>query len=162
MTLTHKRLLEVLSYNKETGVFSWAENRKKCTNGKAICGKPNSNGYLRVGIDGVRYGLHRIAWFYVHGELPKNDIDHINGIRDDNRISNLRCVTRSTNLENIRSAKGHNKSTGLLGAYVHKKRFTSRIQVRGKTIHLGMFDTKEDAHNAYISAKRAMHEGNTI
>lgn len=162
MTLTYERLVDVLSYDKYTGAFTWAKSRKKCTNGKAICGTANSNGYLRVGIDGVRYTLHRLAWFYVYGEIPKNDIDHINGVRTDNRILNLRSVTRSTNLENIRSAKGHNKSTGILGAYRHRDKFTSRIQVRGKSFHLGMFDTKEAAHEAYITAKRAMHEGSTL
>lgn len=159
--ITAQRLREVANYDENTGIFTWAVARKGCSAGKRI-GTLKDNGYLHSGIDGKKYLLHRLAWLYVHGEFPSGDIDHIDGCRTNNRLINLRSVNRSTNLENIKRAKGHNKSTGMLGAYTHKDKFTSRIQVRGKSVYLGVFESARAAHEAYMTAKRSMHEGNTI
>jgi hypothetical protein len=157
MPLTAERLREVVSYNQETGVFMRRSNG-------AVAGTRKDNGYLHFCVDTKKYGAHRLAWLYVRGEWPIGDIDHIDGNRANNAIKNLRDVDRSTNLENQRQAKSHNKSTGVLGAYLHKQtgKFMSRIQVRGKGKYLGLFDTVEEAHHAYVEAKRQLHEGNTL
>ena len=106
---------------------------------------------------------HRMAWLYMTGELPTADIDHINGIRNDNRFSNLRNVSRTVNLQNRRNAGANNKSTRIIGAYPsYANKFTSRIRVHGKDQYLGTFDTAQQAHAAYLSAKRRLHEGCTI
>jgi hypothetical protein len=147
---------QVFEYAPETGQLFRKLSSAKVEQVRSI----SSNGYCRVGIFGRRIHAHRLIWALVHGKWPAGlDIDHINGIRSDNRLQNLRAVDRSTNLENIKQAKSNNKSTGLLGAYSLGRRFTSRIQVRGKGIYLGVFDTAEQAHAAYIAAKQQHHKG---
>lgn len=152
-------LRDKFKYSYSTGqVF-----RKLKTGWVACKSKANQKGYLRVGLDGRRVYAHRLVWALVTGKWPDGDVDHKNGIKSDNRLVNLRHVDRSTNLENMRSAKSNNKSTGLLGAYRHSSgRFTSRIQIKGADVYLGMFDTAELAHQAYVKAKRELHEGGTI
>ena len=123
----------------------------------------SSNGYARVGFQYKRYGAHRVAWALVTGRWPELDIDHINGIRDDNRLCNLRHVDRSTNLENTRTAKSHNKSSGVLGVSVSPKGLiTSRIKISGVDMYLGSFKSVEDASAAYLEAKRSFHKGATV
>jgi hypothetical protein len=160
--LTPKRLRDVLDYDPETGEFRWkARNSNRIKIG-AVAGAPFGNrGYRVIGVDGVRYYAHRLAWFYVYGIWPSKDTDHINGNRDDNRISNLRVVDRTTNMENFRKAV-RNTVSGFLGVKVDKKRFAATIHVAGKKKYLGMFDTAQEAHQAYLEAKRKLHKGNTL
>ena len=129
-----------------------------------VIGTLYKNGYLRTQINGSTYTVHALVWLYHKGRLPCLDIDHINGNRADNRIENLREVTRSVNMQNLRKAPVHNKSSKLLGVKLHSKgkRWQAQIQVDKKQIYLGLFDTKEEAHAAYLSAKRKIHEGCTI
>ena len=159
---TQAQVRKALSYDPETGLFVWKIKPAKNRESGGIAGGISSNGYWRISVYGVRRTAHRIAWLYVHGEWPKQDIDHINGVRTDNRIDNLRVVSRSINLQNQRTAKSHNKSTGILGAYPAGNRFTSRIQVFGQDIYLGCFETAQQAHMAYIKAKRKYHKGNQL
>ena len=107
------------------------------------------------------YLAHRIVWLYMHGSWPEGDIDHINGERADNRSRNLRSVSRSVNNENRVVASADNKSTGLIGAHYHKYsgKFTSQIVVREQKFYLGYFDTAEEAHDAYMTAKAELHSG---
>ena len=111
----------------------------------------------------IEYLGYRLAWLYVHGKLPDGDIDHINGKPSDDRIKNLRDVSRSVNLQNQRAARSNN-SSGLLGVFFQKtmNKWTSKIQLDWKTKSLGYFDTAEEAHAAYLKAKRELHEGCTI
>lgn len=151
------RLRELFSYCPESGTFA----RRK--SGKCVGYKKN-NGYIAFTVDSTKYFSHRLAWLYVHGVWPSADIDHIDGDRSNNKIANLRDVTRSTNLQNMRAAKSNNKSTGLLGSYLIKQtgRYTSRIQVNKADVYLGVFDTAEDAHIAYMQAKKRFHIGSTL
>jgi HNH endonuclease len=155
--LTPERLKELLAYNESTGNFTWRVKRK----GRKLDGFAGSKtvmGYISIGIDGVDYFAHRLAWMYVHGAWPINHIDHINGIRSDNRIANLRDCTPSINMQNQRKAKSSSK-TGLLGASPHHGKFIARITVNKKHLHLGLFVTAEEAHAAYIAAKEKFHVG---
>lgn len=158
MNLTHERLKEVLDYNSETGVFT----RKIPSKGHGvgvISTFPNKDGYLRIGIDGKRYYAHRLAWFYIHGEWPSDDIDHCFHNRADNRMSKLRNVSTSGNLQNQVNPHSDNK-VGFLGVCFHKKagKFMASIYVSGKQKYLGLFHTAELAHAAYIKAKRIHHQ----
>lgn len=148
--LTSKRLFEVLDYEPSTGVFRWKLRSME------VAGTINWNGYRRIQIDSKRYQASRLAWFYAHGWWPSQDIDHVNGIRDDNRIVNIRCVSRSENLQNQRRAKSHNK-VGLLGVMKKGNRFRARIGAEHKYYNLGWFDTAEEAHARYLNAKRLLH-----
>jgi hypothetical protein len=98
-----------------------------------------------------------------HGEWPAQQIDHINMNRTDNRIANLRSVSPRVNSENRRTAQSQNL-VGLRGVSWrdHCKKWRSRITVHGVEHRLGQFDTAEDAHAAYLEAKRRLHEGCTI
>ena len=162
--LTQERLKQLLDYCPETGLFTW-----KVANGQRIhvgdiAGHNSSRGYVVVGVDGRVYRAHRLAWFYVNGIWPGNSIDHINGNRADNRISNLRDVDSKTNTENQSRANSQNKSSGVLGVSREqgRRRWRAHITTNKKMIHLGYFDTIEEASDAYIAAKRKIHQGCTI
>jgi hypothetical protein len=162
--LTQDRLKQLLDYSLETGVFKWKianSNRIKIGN---VAGSPSPKGYLLIGIDGCVYRAHRLAWMYVYGKFPENFIDHVNGIVTDNRIENLRDVDNRTNGENQRRATKQNKSSGVLGVSREQghKRWRAHIGVNGKQVHLGYFDTIEEASDAYITAKRKIHQGCSI
>jgi hypothetical protein len=93
-----------------------------------------------------------------HGAWPDGCIDHINGQKADNRISNLRKVTHAVNMQNQHRAARTSK-TGLLGVSPNKTRFVANINVDGRRVYLGSFATAHDAHSAYLSAKRELHAG---
>lgn len=151
-----EELREKFAYDPTTGVFIRRSTGK-------VAGHRKDNGYLHFHFAGKKHGAHRLAWLYVHGSWPEHDVDHINGIRSDNRIVNLRDVSRSENLQNQRRASARNKSTGVLGVYRHVDgRFTSRICVNKRDTYLGLFDTVEAAQAAYLEAKHRLHPGSTI
>ena len=141
--LTQERLKEILTYNRNSGVFVWAKVRGACAIG-APAGAI-SHGYIRIGIDGARYMAHRLAWLYVHGEFPPNQIDHINGDRSDNRISNLRSVVRNENSKN--QQKNSRNTSGCMGVS-HRKRskpWMAVMRINGEHICLGVFKEWWDA-----------------
>ena len=158
-TLTQERLRELLHYDPETGIFTWRVNRG-CVKAGAVAGSYMTNGYLHFGIDGRTYMNHRLAWLYVHGEMPPDMIDHVNHIKDDNRIANLRLADMSLNKQNQKRALSNNKS-GFLGVH-YAKGWRAAIRIDGKQVHLGRFKTPEEAHQAYLAAKRRFHAGCTI
>ncbi|MEJ1933732.1 HNH endonuclease, partial [Nostoc sp. NIES-2111] len=120
-------------------------------------------GYLMLRADGVLYMLHRVAWLIAAGRWPVGQIDHINGIRSNNRLANLRDVTSGENMQNMRRAQVRNQC-GLLGVSQEPRtqRWVSRIQVDGRQQHLGTFATAEEAQRAYLRAKRQLHPKCTI
>jgi len=131
-------LKKLLNYDENTGIFT----RRISLHGKVkvgdIAGTIANDGYCHIRVDSKRYQAHRLAWLYVHGEWPTNQIDHINGIRNDNRIANLREATRSENQQN-RKTSNYNSTSGYLGVSVNKDAYTSYIRLNGKIIYLGRF-----------------------
>jgi hypothetical protein len=158
--VTHQDLLSLMSYEPETGVFTWLERKKGRRQGKPAGGL-NGNGYRSIQIGADRYMAHRLAWFYVYGYWPTGYIDHINGDPADNRIANLREVTQSVNLQNQRQPRADNK-TGFLGVSPQAGKYQARITFAGKHQYLGLFDTPEEAYAAYLAAKRQHHPGNCL
>lgn len=158
--LTHARLQALLSYDATDGQFRYVGTRGPKGAGSSA-GTTTTHGYIAIKIDGFMHKAHRLAWFYVNGHWPENDIDHINGIKSDNRIANLRDVTRRVNVENKRKARADNQLS-MLGVSPRRNRFRAAIHVCGHHKHLGYFDTKEEAQAAYLNAKRSLHEGVTI
>jgi len=161
-SLTQEQLKELLHYDSDTGTFTWVDSRGRVASGD-VAGSPQSMGYLSIRINGRLHLAHRLAWLYSTGEWPKYQIDHINGIRTDNRISNLRDVTANVNQQNQRRGQSGGK-TGLLGVSLYKKtgKYRSEIMCFGAIKFLGYFDTAPEAHAAYVKAKREIHEGCTI
>lgn len=161
--LTAQRLRELLHYDRESGAFTWLVKPNRRIRLGAAVGCRLEGGYLRTRIDGGFHRLHRLAWLYVTGEWPANDVDHIDGDPTNNAFSNLRDVTRSVNLQNRRAAMGHSKA-GVLGVSENKKGglpWRARIKFDGRhetTYHA----TIEEARAAYLAAKRAHHPGNML
>lgn len=152
--LTYERLMEMVVYDPEIGVFRWRKsNSSKCPVGSIIRGWNAGKGYKMVTIDYSRYYLHRLAWFYVHGRWPKNNIDHINRDQTDNRISNLREATHSQNGGNLLHKRN---ASGYKGVHLEKRtgRWFANICVNYRLIHLGTFNTPQEAHAAYEAAAR--------
>lgn len=110
---------------------------------------------------GKKVGASRLAWLYEYGSWPTGEIDHINGNPSDNRLSNLRDVDRSTNLENLRRARSDNRC-GVIGVRERRGKFEARIWVKGHPMFIGLFPSLEEARSAYLSAKRELHAGCTI
>ena len=134
-------------------------------NGRAQAGQEagsvNGNGYRRVKVDGVRLLVHRAIYAMATGVYPLMQIDHIDGDRSNNLPANLRDVSNALNGQNQRGARP-DSSTGLLGASPSLGGFRAHIRVNGRTRFLGRFATAEEAHAAYLAAKRILHQGCTI
>lgn len=165
--LTAQRLREVVHYSAETGVFTrtvrLAQRHHVGDRADFLVTGGGAKGYRRVSVDSMRFLAHRAAWLYLHGTWPVDEIDHINGDRGDNRIANLRCVPRGVNAENIRRPRADNTS-GFLGVYWHKqnKKWCARVTVKGRAYYVGFSASAEEAHCAYVEAKRRLHEGCTL
>lgn len=154
---------ELFSYCPRTGEIRWASSTNRRIRIGALAGNLRSDGYLEIQANGVRVRAHRLAWFIYYGEWPEHDIDHINGRRADNRIINLRDVPRQVNIQNQSRAR-RDSSSGLLGAHWndHDKVWHAKITVDARSVYLGTYKTPEDAHAAYVEAKRTMHAGCTL
>jgi len=145
--LTHDRLCEVLRYNVDEGRFYWINGGRGIKPSKSRqAGSFDAHGYGQVSIGKKIYKEHRLVWFYVHGEWPTGQIDHINHQRRDNRIENLRIVDNTENHKNRPMQK--NNKTGCPGVSYDRGSFVAKITVHGTQIHLGRFRVLEDAINA--------------
>ncbi len=162
-SLTAEHVRAALSYDPDEGLFRWKQPKTNSLRVGDLAGCRHSKGYVHIRVGGRLVFAHRLAWLYVYAEWPTMAIDHINGDKADNRISNLRLATPVLNQQNMRGAS-KSSGTGLLGAQVC--RFTglyrARIRVNGRTVEIGRFHTAIEAHGAYVAAKRRLHEGCTI
>ena len=149
---TAQRLRELLAYDPATGIFTWRVSRGGAK-GRAA-GHLDRDGYLRVMIDGAQYYAHRLAWLYMTGEWPANQMDHKNGETGDNRFVNLREATRSQNQKNVRTHRDN--ASGFKGVVLDKpnKRWRAKIDHAGRTHFLGYFATAAEAHAAYCKAAK--------
>lgn len=162
--ITQEYIKSILSYNAETGDFIWLIKKGYKIKIGETAGSKNPKGYVIIGIDGEQYRAHRLAWLYVYGKFPDDQIDHINGIKFDNRICNLRDVTNQVNAQNMKRATKIKSSTDYLGVYktTNIKPWRAQIDVDKKTRHIGYYKTPEEANEAYLKAKRMLHVGCTI
>lgn len=159
---TLERAAELLKYDHNSGVFTWVIKRRRIKAGM-VAGSINAKGYRVISIDNTAHYAHRLAVLFMTGSYPEIT-DHINGIKDDNRWSNLRSVDNRVNAENVRTASVRS-ITGLLGVSPPKKghkKFKAAIQVNGRSVHLGYHKTEVSAHEAYVEAKRKFHLGGTL
>ncbi len=147
-------------YCCESGLFIRNIGRGKTKKGD-IAGYTRKDGRVMLHINHKLYQASRMAWLYVYGYIPELEIDHINGNPSDNRIDNLRIATHLQNQQNRRSPSIKNKLK-VLGVSRSGKKYRASISIFGKYKHLGQFDTIEQAHNAYLIAKRNLHEFCTI
>jgi len=161
-TLTFERCRELLDYDPDTGIFMWRVRTSSRAGRGDVAGFGDGKGYIAIRIDGNQVFAHRLAWFWVHGTWPVGVIDHIDGVTTNNTIMNLRDVGHALNMQNLKGAKCDNLTSGLLGVVPSRGRWVAQIRVGGKKHHLGVYGTPEEAHRAYIVAKRIFHPGSTI
>jgi len=156
MTLTQDQLKQRLWYRPETGDFYWRIAPTNNMQPWQKAGSPSTEGYVQIMVCARKYPAHHLAWLYVHGVMPDH-VDHINQIKADNSIGNLRLATQSQN--NMNKKVQSNNKTGLKGVYLYKKnmKYTAAIKANGKRHYLGYFDTQEEAHQAYIKASGELH-----
>jgi len=157
--MKHDHLILNLRYEPETGLFFWLSARPRIRVGNQAGYLKKDRGYTYIEFDGKSYAAHRLAWFYVTKEWPKNQIDHINGNRSDNRIENLREATNSQNRANSKST---NKN-GLKGVkfipWIKEggRCWQSQITHNKKVLYLGCYHTKEEAHEVYLKKAKELH-----
>lgn len=159
--LTAEKLRTLLHYEPTTGAFTRLKGRGGNAAGSPV-GAIGGYGYLRIGVDRKDYDAHRLAWLYMTGKFPEKMIDHINGNRADSRWCNLREADRSLNNQNLRHCKKSNLSSGLLGVSRNRNKWKAEIYCAKKKYHIGVFDTPQLAHEAYLAKKRQLHVGCTI
>lgn len=155
--LTQAELKEQLHYNPDTGIFTrLISNAQKIKCGD-VAGSKTNTGYLEITVLGKRYLSHRLAWFYMTGEMPKNLIDHINRIGADNRFCNLRQANKSENA--INGKLKSNNTSGFKGVSLCKRsnKWKANGKLNGKQKFLGRFDTAELASNAFIEFAKATY-----
>jgi len=152
--LTYEEVKEMFDCDPEKGILIW---KTRPVNSKYLIGTiagwiNKSSGYVMVKIKRKDYRSHRIIWFLMTGKWPENQIDHINGIRNDNRFCNLREATSSQN--NANSSKRN--STGYRGVHKDGKKWRAQIRMNKKNIHLGLYDTPEEAHTVYVAKAKEL------
>lgn len=158
--ITAEELRGAFHYDPDTGVFT----RTVRTSGRIKVGDIAGSvqrGYLAFHVSGVLCRAHRMAWLYVHGIQPNGFLDHINGVRHDNRLANLREATPGQNCQNTRTSHANNKH-GFKGVNFDPRRtankFLAYLSTGRKRVFLGSFPTAQEAHQAYLIAKVQQHE----
>ena len=155
--LTQKRMKELLTYDKSTGIIT----RTKTISGNAVkgmvAGSVKKNGYVHIQVDGKLYLGHRLAWLHEFGQFPAGFLDHINGVRNDNRIDNLRPVTPSQNCHNERMRT--NNTSGVKGVTWDKRRksWVAKFWHEQKCINVGNFKNLDDAREAVMKKRKEIH-----
>lgn len=139
--LNVKTLKEKLHYDVGTGIFKWIVKPSKNRSAGDIAGYKNNSGYIVIKIDNRAYLAHRLAWLYVNGENPRNNIDHINGDKLDNRISNLRDVNQSLNCRNAKMKKNNKSSYTGVHWSREKNKWSSQIRIDGGNAFIGYYKT---------------------
>ena len=165
-------LRQILEYNPDSGVLVWKHREESsfiprdgrtpshmanawnsANSGRIALASVAKNKYLRGAINGSCFYAHRVAWAIHCGEWPEHDIDHINGIRSDNRICNLRAVSRSENLKNRMISS--NNTSGTMGVSYSKHHKLWSVTIGDN--HIGWFSSKEDAVTARKEAETRLN-----
>ncbi len=155
--ITQEELLELLHYDPNSGLFTWIKKTSNRIKVGDIAGSINDKGYIDIRLNNHLFRAHRIAWLYMHGVWPANVIDHINHIKTDNRICNLRDVSMTVNSSNL-SEKSSSSFSGYTGVTWCKnsKKWRVKIQANGRHYHVGRFVLLCDAVEAYAIAKETV------
>lgn len=160
--LTQKEVRTVLDYCPQTGIFQWKyrsdmPNQWNTRFAQQVAGGYSGDGYIAIRINGRRYLSHRLVFLWMTGSFPICEIDHINGIRYDNRFDNLREATSSENKMN--ACRHKDNKSGVKGIRFHKraKKYQARVNIDGKAIYLGLFDTAEEAKTERDKVARCVH-----
>ena len=150
-------LRQCFVYDPDTGVLTWLLRKAYRIQIGDVAGSPTDRGYLCVRLDGSNYKVHRIVWAMYAGLAAARPLDHVNGVKSDNRISNLREASSSENGRNTSAYR--NNTSGYKGVSWHKRigKWGSAIRLYGRVRHLGYFTEIEDAAAAYAAASKELH-----
>lgn len=151
-TLSQEYLKSILDYDLDTGIFTWKVNKSQRTKIGDVAGWLY-NGYREIEIDNKKYKAHRLAWLYVNGGMPKNLIDHIDGNRSNNKISNLREATYQENNENYKTPKTNKSGVKNVSWYKNLGKWVVSISIRKTKKTIGYFDNLEFAELVAIEAR---------
>lgn len=154
-----EELRRLLEYDPLTGTLTrLVSTAPRAMKGMRAGGQCKRSHYRRVHVFGKQRAEHDVIWFYMTGLWPVQDIDHKNNIRDDNRWENLREVSRQYNLQNQKKPRSNN-TTGFLGVNKARHKYNASIKVDGRKLHLGNYDTPEEAYEVYLKKKKEVHLG---
>lgn len=145
------------NYDATTGELTFRNRRSGRLDNHQV-GHLDRKGYRKLRAFGICTGVHRIVWLHFYGKWPAHHIDHINGNKTDNRIANLRDVPLIVNAQNRPRPLSNNK-LGVAGVRLRRGRYRAEIEINGRTVSLGTFDTVQQAQAAYLSAKSHHHPG---
>jgi hypothetical protein len=150
-------LSTILSYDQSLGEFRWNVDRARGAKKGGVAGTIGHQGYIAIGVDRRYYKAHRLAFLFAFGRWPNGVVDHINGVKSDNRLENLRDVTQAQNSRNQAAPK--NNKSGFKGVHWHVRRnkWCASIRLNRKLIHLGYFDTPQEAATAYDEGSLKYH-----
>jgi hypothetical protein len=150
--VTQERLKQLLHYDPVTGVFTRIQSSRSDRLGQQP-GSRNTKGHIQIRIDGKLYVAHRLAWLYVNGQFPINQLDHIDGDKTNNKFGNLRTATNKQNQENVPLQT--NNTSGYRGVSFDKRvnKFRAYVCHNRKNITIGLFATGEDAAIAARSVR---------
>lgn len=151
-TLSFDYVSSLFNYDPSSGVITRKITKAYNAKEGSIAGVIHKTGYLHIRIDSVCYKAHRVAWILHYGVWPSNEIDHINRIKSDNRISNLRDVTRAVNVRNTGNRKDNTSGCKGVSYYKLNKKWGANISENKKVTFLGLFNSITDAEEAYMAA----------
>ncbi len=157
--ITQSELKSLLKYNFKTGNFTWRENRRPCIKAGDIAGHKGKNGYIQIKISGKKYLAHRLAFLYVKGYFPEDDVDHKNGNPSNNWWKNLREVSKTCNLRNTKNQQRN--TSGIKGVVLVEKtdKWGVSIGVNGKGISLGHYSCFDEAVCVRLAAEQCLGWG---
>lgn len=156
--LTAERLRDLLNYDPATGKMTWRIKSAQRIKVGDEAGFIRGDGYVIVRLFNKHHLAHRLAWLHFYGRWPAMFIDHINGRKSANQISNLRDVSLTTNNQNVNAARKDSRS-GVQGVRAVGGRFEARMRINGRRACLGFFASEAEAYAAYMLAKRERQPG---
>lgn len=156
-TLTQESLRSMLLYDPETGIFTWRACRTSLVAAGSVAGSMDTKGYVKISIAPRVYAAHRLAFLYMLGRWPHDQVDHADKNKSNNRWANLRDATQSQNVGNQSLRKSN--SSGFKGVYWHKRdrNWQAQIMLAGRSKSLGAFDCPAAAHFSYVVAAQSKY-----
>lgn len=151
---SYEEIDRAFAYNSSTGEFTRKISTARCTKVGEVAGHKNAQGYIIIKYLGAAYKAHRLAWLIYHKSWPKYDIEHIDGNKSNNSISNLRDVSRSTNSLNTKYTSKN--TSGYRGVSPHNGKWRARLTLKGVQHIIGTYDTPEEASIAYKKYKETL------